>query len=173
FGHALFTGVAGLGFAYARFGRGGWRIAAPILGMAGAMLMHGMWNGSLVLGHPFWVLALHWGAFVGLMVLIGVYVARERRWMLAELTEEAGYGLVTADEVQRTCSVWRRAGTEIGALFTGGPGSLRAKERFYRDLSELALVKHNLRTLGDDKKAVPEIQTLRARLSTRRARAGR
>lgn len=171
FGHALFTGLTGLGFAYARVGRGAVRVLGPIFGLLGGMALHAMWNGSLVAGYPLWVLALHWLSVVAMMVLIGVFLSRERRWMVGELNEEVGYGLLTADEVQRTCSVWRRFGTELGALFTGGPGSIRAKERFYRDCSELALVKHNMRTLGDDPKAVAEIQTLRARLGSRRARA--
>lgn len=172
FGHALFTGVTGLGFAYARFGRGAWRFWAPVLGLLGAMSLHAIWNGALVAGQPIITFALHWLALIGMLVLVGVLLGRERKWMRPELEEEVRYGLVQPDEVRRACAVWGRVGTEIAALFTGGWGSRRAKERFYRDLSELALCKHNLRTLGDDPKGVGEMQQLRARLAPDRARAG-
>ena len=175
FGHALFTGATGLGFAYVRLGRGAWKVFAPILGLLSGMALHAIWNGTLVLGRSglavLIVLALHWLVVIGMFVFVGLVLARERRWIEAELNEEVGHGLVTVDEVRRTCSVWGRFGTEIGALFTAGAGSLRAKERFYRDLSALALCKHNFRRRNDDRKAPAEIQAIRARIPEARSRA--
>jgi RsiW-degrading membrane proteinase PrsW (M82 family) len=171
FGHALFTGVTGLGFSYARLGKGVWKVLGPILGLIGGMALHATWNGSLVLGQPLVVFAMHWLLVIGMIVLVGFVLANERKWMRVELYEEVQYGLISAEEMRRASSVWRRIGTELGALFTGGPGSLRAKERFYRDMSALASCKHNLRTLGDDPAAPAEIQALRARLAPDRQRA--
>jgi hypothetical protein len=176
FGHALFTGAVGLGFAYVRLGRGAWKVIAPILGLLAGMALHALWNGTLVIGQTglalLAVLALHWLVVIGMFVFVGVVLASERRWMLVELNEEVGWGLVSAEEVRRTCSVGTRLGTSLGAWFTGGPGSLRAKERFYRNLSALALCKHNQRRLADDRKAADEIQALRGRIPTTRALAG-
>ncbi|WP_323378984.1 PrsW family intramembrane metalloprotease, partial [Streptomyces smaragdinus] len=53
FAHPLFTAMTGIGFALAaRAARGkkARRILLPIAGLLAAMVMHGMWNGSLVFG---------------------------------------------------------------------------------------------------------------------------
>lgn len=175
FGHALFTGATGLGFAYIRFGRGPWKVFGPILGLMSGIALHALWNGILVVGGSglavLAVLTMHWGIVGAMLVLVGFLLARERVWMQAELNEEVMWGLVTPAEARRACSVWPRIGMELGALFTAGAGSVRSRDRFYRNLSALALCKHNLRQLNDDPRAPNEIQVLRARLAPERARA--
>jgi len=175
FGHAIFTGLVGLGFSYARLGHGVTKVLGPLAGLVAGITTHAIWNGTVALGQSGGALLLvvmfHWSAVLAMFVFVAVVLRAERRWILTELGEEHRYGLVSAEEVRRTVSVPIRFGTEIGAVFTAGPGSLRAKARLYRDLSALALCKHNLRGRRDDPSGVAEIQTIRAQLAAARSRA--
>src|SRR5262249_53088455 len=72
----MFTAMTGIGAAYAAtHRRGGWALAA---GLAGAMFLHGLWNGLTGPGLPRIILAYRLLACVLVVLITGVLAHRRR-----------------------------------------------------------------------------------------------
>lgn len=170
-GHAFFTSLTGLGFALARHGRSpSTRVLGPIAGLAGAMLFHGLHNlgAGLAAQHLGWLgftFATDWLGVAGVFVVILVALARERRWILTELTEEVESGLLSAAERQTLGSSFRRSANLLGTLFRRGPSACWSQAQFYQTATRLAFQKRHLRELGDDATVAREVIRLREDLA--------
>ena len=137
--HPMFTSMTGIGVAYAAtHRRGGWALAA---GLAGAMFLHGLWNGLTSLGLRGIILAYGLLACV-LVVLITVIVADRRRILgliRRYLPAYQDSGLVTEADLRMLCTLRERREARRWARRTGGRPLARAIVAYQLAATELAL----------------------------------
>ncbi|POM22318.1 hypothetical protein BTM25_57300 [Actinomadura rubteroloni] len=141
FSHPLFTSMTGLGVAYAATHRRG-QLAAPLLGLLGAMLLHGLWNGSTAFGGTGLAIVYVLDLFV-LLVIIGI-VSVERRATVRRietyLPAYAATGLVTPQDVRMLRSLRSRRHARRWAKMVGGPFAARAMSDYQLAATELSLL---------------------------------
>ena len=142
FGHPLFTSMTGLGVAYAALHRGAARIAAPVAGLCGAMLLHGAWNFSTAFGLR--GLTVAYGIDFCILIGLIVIVTRERRQTIRlirlHLPNYAATGLVTPQDVQMLGNIALRRRARQWARMAGGNHAARAMGDYQLAATELALV---------------------------------
>ncbi|MBD2893867.1 PrsW family intramembrane metalloprotease [Spirillospora sp. NPDC000708] len=139
--HPLFTSMTGLGVAYAATHRRG-QIAAPVLGLLGAMILHGLWNGATTfgLGGLGIVYLLDFCVLVTLIVIVAVERRHTVRRIEAYLPMYAGTGLVTPQDVRMLRSIPSRRAARRWARSVGGPPAARAMVDYQLAATELALL---------------------------------
>ena len=154
FAHPLFTTMFGIGVYYAMQRRGALGKAACLLaGYAGAVVMHGLWNGSALLGAR---------AYLGVYVLwmmpifaLGITLAvasrrRERTIIATKMPAMVAEGLVTPAEASWVSSLPGRRAAVRTARRTGGRRSASAVRSFLIQVVELAYVRDRIdRGFGD------------------------
>ena len=142
FGHPLFTSMTGLGVAYAALHRGAARVAAPIAGLCGAMILHGAWNFSTAFGLK--GLTVAYGIDFCIIVGLIVIVTRERRQTVRlirrHLPMYAATGLVTPQDVQMLGNIGLRRRARQWARMAGGSQAARAMGDYQLAATELALL---------------------------------
>jgi RsiW-degrading membrane proteinase PrsW (M82 family) len=146
--HPMFTAMTGIGAAYAAtHRRSGWALAA---GLAGAMFLHGLWNGLTSLGLPGIILAYGLLACV-LVVLIAVIVADRRRILgliRRYLPAYQDSGLVTEADLRMLGTLGERREARRWARGTGGRPLARAMTAYQLAATELALAHQRLQRGG-------------------------
>ncbi|WP_405941923.1 PrsW family glutamic-type intramembrane protease [Streptomyces sp. NBC_00207] len=152
FAHPLFTVLTGLGFGAAALSvRRSRRICLPLLGLAPAMGMHALWNGSSRFGeHGFYtVYAFVMVPAFGLLVWLAVRIRRGRlRVVSQELAVYAAAGWIGPAEVPALASVPARSLARALARRTGGRAAGRAVARYEADAAALALLRNRARRGG-------------------------
>ncbi len=137
--HPMFTSMTGIGAAYAAtHRRGGWAVG---VGLLGAMILHGLWNGLTASGAAGLVLAYGLLACV-LAALIAVVVADRRRTVRLIRRFLPAYqadGLITEAELQMLCTLRERRAARVWARRVGGRTAARAMTDYQLAATELAL----------------------------------
>ncbi|MFE2131354.1 PrsW family intramembrane metalloprotease [Streptomyces amritsarensis] len=178
FAHPLFTVLTGLGFgAAAVSARRARRICLPLLGLALAMGLHALWNGSSRFGdHGFYVV---YGCVMvplfGLLVWLAVRIRRGRlRTVAGELALYAAAGWLAPAEVPALASMPARSLARSLARRSGGRAAGRAVARYEADAVALALLRNRARRGGPLREAdfARRERELLHRLWQRRATAG-
>ncbi|BBY29850.1 PrsW family intramembrane metalloprotease [Mycolicibacterium sediminis] len=156
FAHPLFTTMLGIGVYFAMQRRNPLaKVAFIALGYAGAVLMHGLWNGSSLVGP-----GAYFGVYLLWMVPIFVLVIglgmhgrrREQRVVAGKLPGMVAAGLVTPSEATWLGSIRNRklAITEV-RTHHGKPAAKQVKA-FAAQVVELAFVRDRIdRGFGDDR----------------------
>ncbi|GAA3030838.1 PrsW family intramembrane metalloprotease [Streptosporangium longisporum] len=148
FAHPLFTSMIGVAVAYAAQRRGPGRILVIAAGWAGAMLLHGIWNGFAsyvgIAG-----LAI---AYVLLMIVLFVLiwiVFRDRKRIIgliqAYLPAYWATGLVSSADVAMLSSLPGRRHARQWARANGGRPGLRAMSDYQLAATELGLLHERAR----------------------------
>jgi RsiW-degrading membrane proteinase PrsW (M82 family) len=141
-GHPLFTSMTGLGVAYAATHRGAGRTLAPVAGLLGAMLLHGMWNGSTHFGLS--GLGLVYLIDLGILIALIVIVVRERKRTVQLIARYLPLymptGLVTSQDVEMLGRLSSRRGARRWARLVGGHTAARAMGDYQLAATELALL---------------------------------
>ena len=167
-GHPVYTSMFGIGIGIARETRStATRIFAPLLGFAGAVFLHFVWNASATFGGGilFVLLLPLWLIFVvTFLVIIVVLVRRRGRIIRENLLDEVALGTIDQDELELVCSAF---------------GSMKARARhgsagvdFVRATARLALSKwHTARAVETQQRTVSMefIVPLRQRIAELRA----
>ncbi|MFG2481783.1 PrsW family intramembrane metalloprotease [Streptomyces virginiae] len=152
FAHPLFTVLTGLGFGVAALGaRRARRIWPPLLGLALAMGMHALWNGSSQFGeHGFYVVySCVMVPVFGLLVWLAVRIRRDRlRAVEDELAPYAAAGWLGRAEVPALASMPARSLARALARHSGGRAAGRTVARYEADAAALALLRHRARRGG-------------------------
>ena len=156
FAHSLFTTMFGIGVYFALQNRNAIAKAGCILlGYLGAVIMHGLWNGSSLIG-PETYFAVYFLWMVPIFVLAIVLGVRsrktEQRIVAEKLPGMVAAGLVTANEATWLGSMRNRK-TAIGhATRMGGKPARKAVRNFAGQVVELAFVRDRIdRGFGDDR----------------------
>jgi RsiW-degrading membrane proteinase PrsW (M82 family) len=170
FAHPLFTTAIGIGVYFAMQQRSAAAKALYILlGYAAAVIMHGLWNGSSLLG-----LETYLGVYVLWMVPIfglAIWLAvasrrREQRVVAAKLPGIVAGGLVTPNEATWLGSIRTRKLAIGEASRIGGKQAGKAVKQFAAQVVELAFVRDRIdRGFGDPRVYAlldEETQNLRA-----------
>ncbi|MCY0944737.1 PrsW family intramembrane metalloprotease [Streptomyces antarcticus] len=152
FAHPLFTVLTGLGFgAAALASRRASRVVLPLLGLASAMGLHALWNGSSRFGeYGFYVIyGCVMAPVFGLLVWLAVRIRRRRlRAVAGELAVYAAAGWLAPAEVPALASMPARALARSLARRSGGRAAGRAVARYEADAAALALLRNRARRGG-------------------------
>jgi protease PrsW len=141
FAHPLFTSMTGIGLGVAREShRKSVKFLAPLLGLAGAMLLHAVWNLSTNFGLVFFAsyFFVMVPAFFAVIVVAIYSLRREARIVRSHLESVVADRVLSADDVIIVTSVRRRIGASTSALFQAGFGKWIARRRFHALATELA-----------------------------------
>ena len=170
FAHVMFTILIGFAFGLAarRSLSPGASLRYGIVGLAGAVMLHALWNGSAVLFDFF---ALYATVQVPLFVLfiLGIVLLRreESRLTRARLGEYADAGWFTPQEVDMLATgPGRRAAVAWARTLQGDRGAVM--RRFIADATALAAARQRALS-GRDSHAVAEERDLLGRATTARA----
>jgi RsiW-degrading membrane proteinase PrsW (M82 family) len=170
FAHAMFTALTGfaMGLAARRHASTGVVIGAGALGLLGAMLLHGFWNGSATFANFFLLyITLQVPLFVGFIIAIVALRKEEARLTRERLGEYAAAGWFTPEEVTMLATP---AGRKVGLAWAASlPGDRRRLMRtFIQDSTALAAVRQRAIT-GRDPLAADDERALLARTRATRA----
>lgn len=148
FAHPLFTSATGIGLGLAARTRS-WalRVVYPLLGWAAAIVLHGLFNASALVGLNGFTTAYVlfqvpvFAAFVALAVAAR---ARERRLIARNLSVYCTSGWLTHAEVGMLASLPMRRQARHWARASGGEQSLAAMRAFQELGTELAFLRERL-----------------------------
>src|SRR5258706_283945 len=122
FSHPLFTSMTGIGFGIAQESdRKVVKFIAPVLGLCGAMLLHGFWNLSTNVGLVFFVsyFLVMVPVFISVIVVVIFSLRREARIIRRHLESVVADGVLSHDDVEVVTSVRRRVRASTRACFQG------------------------------------------------------
>ncbi|MFN0139870.1 MAG: PrsW family glutamic-type intramembrane protease [Pyrinomonadaceae bacterium] len=141
FAHVTFTSMTGIGCGIARESHNSFvKIAMPVLGYIGAVILHAIWNGMAVVGGTEGFL---YGYFLGeiplFLIFVGfsLYVMRRQNKILNEmLAIDIARGLIPAEHVEKATSAFRSSAWLLGGVFEG---KFKARSRYIRAIGKLGL----------------------------------
>jgi RsiW-degrading membrane proteinase PrsW (M82 family) len=162
FAHPLFTSMTAIGVYFAMQQRTpAAKAGCILLGYIGAVIMHGLWNGSVVFGAgAYFLVYLVWMVPIfGLTVWLAIASRRrEQRVVAGKLPGMVQAGVVTANEATWLGSLRSRKEAIRAAKRIGGSQAGRSVKNFAAQVVELAFVRDRLeRGFGDER--VAEQQT--------------
>ncbi len=149
FSHPMFTSLTGIGLGLARQSRNTIvKIITPIFGLAAAICMHSIWNGSAVIFGPGgFILAyilIMVPAFFIMFVVIALALRREGQIVREFLTPDFQSGLMNPLEFKQLGSIWGRMGASYGAFSRGGVRGWQTCRQLNQTASELAFHRSRL-----------------------------
>ena len=156
FAHPLFTTMLGIGVYFALHQRNilG-KLGCLLLGYLAAVVMHGMWNGSALLGantylgvYVLWMMPI----FALAIVLAITSRRREQRIVAEKLPHMVATGMLTPVEASWLGSLRSRKTAVAAALRFGGRPAGSAVKKFAVQVVELAYVRDRIdRGFGDER----------------------
>ena len=154
FAHPLFTTMTGIGVYYALKQRSAVaRFGLLLLGYLGAVLIHGMWNGSALIGIQtyLWVYLLWMMPVFVLAIVLAVGSRRREQQIIAgKLPAMMSAGLLTPVEAGWLGSLKALKAAVAAAGLAGGRPGASAVKRFLNQVVELAYVRDRIdRGFGD------------------------
>jgi protease PrsW len=156
FAHPLFTTMTGIGVYFALQQRNTLaKVLCILLGYVGAVIMHGLWNGSSLLSveayfltYVFWMVPV----FVVVIVLGVSSRRREQRVVAEKLPGMVAAGLVTPNEATCLGSLRSRKSAIGTAKQFGGKPAAKSVKNFAAQVVELAFVRDRIdRGFGDQR----------------------
>jgi hypothetical protein len=156
FAHSLFTTMTGIGVYFALQQRTAIaKVGCILLGYLGAVIMHGLWNGSSLLSVQayFLVYVLWMVPIFTLVITLGVASRRrEQRVVAAKLPGMVAAGLVTPNEASWLGSIRSRKSAIREATRLGGRPAGKEIRNFAAQVIELAFVRDRIdRGFGDQR----------------------
>ena len=148
FAHSLFTTMFGIGVYFALQQRNAAAKAGCILlGYAGAVIMHGLWNGSSLLSvEAYFLTYIFWMVPVfALAIVLGVQSRRrEQRVVADKLPGMVAAGVVTPNEATWLGSIRNRKAAIGQATRIGGRPAAKSVKNFAGQVVELAFVRDRI-----------------------------
>ncbi|MGH3088668.1 MAG: PrsW family intramembrane metalloprotease [Rubrobacteraceae bacterium] len=141
FAHAAFTALIGIGIGLIPWVRNPFlKVALPLLGLVGAILLHAVFNLAATLAGPlaYGILFL---IVLSYIVLIVAWLAVERRAIRDELREEVAAGVVSPEEYEILPTYFRRTGRYLKLLFSGRISEWFRERKAHHAAVDLALTK--------------------------------
>lgn len=154
FAHSLFTTMTAIGVYFALHRRGfAAKAGRIVLGYLGAVLLHGLWNGSSLLGvGTYFAVYVVWMVPIfALMIVLAVSSRRrEQRIVAGKLPGMVAVGLITPNEATWLGSLSARRAAIGQAARAGGRPAGRSVAKFAAAVVELAFVRDRIdRGFGD------------------------
>jgi protease PrsW len=155
FAHPLFTTFTGIGVYFALQQRNTWaKVGYVAVGFAGAVIMHGLWNGSALVspGAYFGLYVVWMMPIFFLAIVLAVRSRRREQKIVAEkLPGMVAAGLVTPAETAWLSSIKTRKQAVLAARGFGGRQGGIGVKKFAHQVIELAFVRDRIeRGFGDE-----------------------
>ncbi|WP_229703061.1 PrsW family intramembrane metalloprotease [Microbacterium murale] len=170
FAHAMFTALTGfaMGLAARRSASKGAVFGAGLLGLLGAMILHGFWNGSATFADFFALyITLQVPLFIGFILAIVALRKEEARITRERLGDYAAAGWFTPEEITMLATpAGRKVGLRWAASLRGDRRSLM--KTFIKDAAALAAVRQRA-IVGRDPLAADDERALLTRTRATRA----
>lgn len=167
FAHAAFTSLTGIGIGLIPWIRSGFlKVSLPLLGLAGAIGLHAIFNLTATLFGP---LAYAVMALVVLLyvLLIVIWLAVERRIIRSELRDEVKGDTISQGEYEMLPTYFRRKGYYLRLILSGRLPAWRKARKTHSAAVDLAFTKR----LSRSSRAAPqEAREQRLRQKIRDAR---
>lgn len=143
FTHSLFAAAFGLGVGLAVQARHRrLKVLAAVLGLLAAIVLHGLWNGSVSYfgggGFLLVYVLMMVPTFVAFVVIAAVARRGEGRMLVRALTDASGRGWLHPDEVPYLASFPLRATARDFAKRVGGPGAAKAVRAYQSAATRMA-----------------------------------
>lgn len=173
FAHPFFTAAIGVGIGYAVVARSGlWRVAAPVLGYAVAVLGHSLWNGAAYFGGGEFFVVTYLFLMVPAFLLTAGFAVwarrREGEMLVRALTDAAHRGFLAPYEVPWLARIPGRRAARAHARRVGGEPGLTAMREYQEQAVELAFLHDRLLRGTAPADAVPRGQAIVSRLAALR-----
>ncbi len=170
FAHPLFTAAIGVGVGYAVVTRSRfWRVAAPLLGYAVAVLGHAFWNGAAYYAGGQYFLGTYLFLMVPAFLLMAGFAAwarwREGQMLARALTDAAERGFLQPYEVPWLARIAGRRAARSHARTVGGEPALQAMQEYQEQAIELGFLHDRLLRGTAPADAVPRGQVMVDRLA--------
>jgi len=168
--HAFFTSIAGIGLGLARLTKWYFGIPLAILGLLGAITLHGMHNllvslpGDMMLGGVVLAWLTHISAAVALIIMVIVIWIIEMKWIRKELLSEIDAGYVTQFEYDNVVKFFGRFLLQAKFLLYLDIAGYFRITRMFNLLVKLAFRKRAYKR-EEKKSQLQEIVNLRKRIS--------
>lgn len=176
FNHSLFSGMTGLGIAWARLNKNSsFRYLAPVAGWAAGVFLHFVHNGLASLGESLGGLACipllgnAWGGTIITLIIVVWSLRQEKAWLQRYLVEDVKSGLLTMRQYEVATSGRKRMGHHLEMFSAKGFNGFWASIRFYDRLAKLAYLKHHDEWYHD-KRTYAEMVKVRKQLEAYRQR---
>ncbi|MES2865256.1 MULTISPECIES: PrsW family intramembrane metalloprotease [Microbacterium] len=170
FAHAMFTALTGfaMGLAARRSASKGAVLGAGLLGLLGAIILHGFWNGSATFADFFALyITLQVPLFIGFILAIVALRKEEARVTRERLGDYAAAGWFTPEEITMLATpAGRKVGLRWAASLRGDRRSLM--KSFIKDAAALAAVRQRA-IVGRDPLAADDERALLTRTQATRA----
>ncbi len=148
FAHASFTSLTGIGIGLIPWVQSSFlKVALPVLGLSGAILLHATFNFMATVFGPVGYLVL-FCVFLVYIVIILVWLAIERRAIREELRDEVQAGTITSQEYAMLPSYFRMTGYYLKLIFTGRLLTWFRARKLNATAVDLALAKRLTRRTG-------------------------
>lgn len=146
FSHPLFSAMVGIGIGLAsRTGHRSARWLWPLIGLLGAVVLHGVWNSATLLGgdgflNVYFLIMVP--CFAGTGWLVWWQRNREQRIVAEQLPVLRRAGLIVHSEVEMLASLGRRRGWLRKVRRTAGAEAAKAVRDYQIAVTELAFLQH-------------------------------
>ena len=141
FAHAAFTSLTGIGLGLVPWVRSGvLKVLLPVLGLAGAILLHAAFNFTATFFGPL-AYVLEFLVILLYVVVIIAWLAVERRTIRRELYEEMRSGTISASDYAILPTYFARTFYYLGLIFSGRIGEWRRSRKRHEAAVNLAFIK--------------------------------
>jgi protease PrsW len=153
FAHPLFTAMTGIGLGLAVASHNATvRVLAPIAGYLGAVVLHGLWNGSATIGGGIGFLTVYGlimvPLFIGMIVLVVWQRRREQRVVAAALPGFATAGWIMPSEASLLTTLAGRRGWRATVRKRSGPEAAKAVAQYQLLVTQLAFLQARMERGG-------------------------
>jgi protease PrsW len=164
FSHAAFASLTGIGIGLVPWVRSSFsKILLPVLGLAGAILLHMLFNLTATVFGPL-AYAVEFVVLLSYVLLIVIWLAVERRTIRGELEDEVAMATISPGEYKILPTYFARTFYYLGLIFRGRLKEWRRARKVHEAAVELAFTKR----LGRHSYAAPQqfkTRILRRRIS--------
>jgi hypothetical protein len=145
--------------------RSPWALAAPVAGLAAAVLLHAGWNLAASIDDAFapTYVVIMVPVFVGTLWLVRRSLDAEARVIRRHLAPLVASGVLTDAELACLCTLRGRAAATVRAARHGGVAGWRRRVALHREVAELAFTRWRAERDGATIIAVEEARLVRLR----------
>ena len=148
FAHAAFTSLTGIGIGLIPWVHNkALKVLLPLLGLAGAMLLHSIFNFTATVFGPVAYVVMLLVILLYILIII-VWLAAERRMIRTELHDEVAAGIITSQEYAILPSYFRRTAYYLRLMFTGHLSTWSRARKLHGAAVDLAVAKRLARRFG-------------------------
>lgn len=148
FAHAAFTSLTGIGIGLIPWVHNkALKVILPLLGLAGAMLLHAIFNFTATVFGPLAYVVMLLVVLLYILIIV-VWLAVERRTIRTELRDEVAAGTITSQEYALLPSYFRRTAYYLRLLLTGHLSTWSRARKLHGAAVDLAVAKRLARRFG-------------------------